>query len=149
MKKILCALFLSFLISYTAIADTDFSQAIQSSSMPTDEEIMNIISKFNFNEEQKKIIFKDTKKKLQEMYSMENIDQTNAELNQDMKVMNHEGLSEYVSPSVTNEVSKKASGLPTTNATNYSSLDLSTIPQDKEGDAAAAEKFRRYGSNKR
>lgn len=40
-------------------------------SMPTDEEIMQTIKKYNFDENQQNYLFKETKKKLQEIYSIE------------------------------------------------------------------------------
>lgn len=146
MKKLFCILSLIFFMSCTAMADTDFTKAIESSKMPTDAEIMALLSKFNLNEEQKNVVFKDTKKKLQEMYSSKNnTDSANADLNLYLKVMEHEIFNEFAGPSITGELKKDISKLPTTNATNYSSIDLSKIEYDKEVDAAAQKKFRSIG----
>ena len=86
MKKIFLIL---AVICFTGIAfaDYDFSKAVQNSSMPTDAEIRAIISKFNFDEDQKEVIFKETKLRLQEMYSGKMPEQYNEELNQNMKYM--------------------------------------------------------------
>ena len=146
MKKIFCILSLICFMSCAAIADTDFTQAIQSTKMPSDAEIMEILSRFNLNEEQKKVIFKDTKKKLQEMYSSpNNTDSTNADLNLYLKLMEHEIFNEYAGQSVMKDVRKDIGKLPETNATSYSSIDLSKIEYDKEVDAEAQRKFRNIG----
>ena len=86
MKKIFLTL---AIICFTGIAfaDYDFSKAVQNSSMPTDAEIRAIISKFNFDEDQKEVIFKETKMRLQEIYSGKMPEQYNEELNQNMKYM--------------------------------------------------------------
>ena len=58
MKKVLYILFL-FLFSFT-LADVDFSEAIGTTKMPSDAEIMKVISQFNFDPKQKEEIFKQT-----------------------------------------------------------------------------------------
>ena len=145
MKKILYMFFVSCFMCCAIAADKDFSSAINSTSMPTDSEIRAIISQFNFTKEQQEVIFKETKKKLQDMYSGKSTDESNGDLNKYMKLMEHESVNEYFDESITREVKKETSKLPVSNATNYSSMDLSTIPHDKKYDAAAAEKFRKYG----
>ena len=146
MKRIFCILSLICFMSCAAIADTDFSQAIQSSQMPTDAEIMEIISQFNLNEEQKKLIFNDTKKKLHEMYSSKgNTDSANADLNLYLKMMEHEVFDEYAGSAIKKDVRKTVGNMPATNKTNYSSVDLSKIEHNKEIDAAAQRKFRSIG----
>ena len=146
MKKIIYTLFLCLFMG-AAIADQDFSSVINSTSMPTDSEIRAIVSQFNFNKEQQEVIFKETKKKLQAMYSGKNISESNGELNKYMKLMENETVGEYFDPSMVMEVKKETSKLPVSNETNYSSIDLSTVRQDKKMDAEAAERFRKYGSN--
>ena len=146
MKKLFCILFLICFMPYIAIADTDFTQAIESTKMPSDAQIMETLSKFNLNEEQKNVVFKDTKKKLQEMYSSKNnTDSANADLNMYLKLMEHEVFDEFAGSYVINNVRKDISNLPQTNKTNYSSIDLSTIEHDREADEAAQKKFRSIG----
>ena len=145
MKKIFYTLFLTCFLSCVVMADTDFTQAIHSSKMPTDAEIMEMISKFNFNEEQKRVIFKDTKKKLQDMYSSKNVDETNADLNLYLKVMDNEAIGEYMDSSISKDLRNDIKNLPQTNKTNYSSVDMSTVRYDKKADEAAQKKFRNIG----
>ncbi len=146
MKKLFFTLCLTCFMSYSVMADTDFTSAIQSTKMPSDAEIMEIISKFNFNDEQKQIIFKDTKKKLQQMYSSKNnMSQTNADLNLYMKVMDNEAMGEYVDSSISKNLKNDVKNLPQTNETNYSSIDLSKVKYDKEADKKAQKKFRNIG----
>ena len=51
---------------------TDLSTMIIQSTMPTDAEIMETIRKFNFDKSQEEYLFKETKKKLQDLYSNKN-----------------------------------------------------------------------------
>ena len=105
MKKILYT-FLAFCAVGTAFADIDFADAINNTSMPTDAEIRRILSQFNFSEDQKEELFKETKKKLQQMYSGKNMEQTNAELNQYYSVINNEELNQYMDNSTKQELKK-------------------------------------------
>ena len=70
MKKILffmaCSLFL--LAPAHAQNSTDLAKSMNSSSMPSDEEIMQTIKKFNFDKAQEEYLFKETKRQLEEMY---------------------------------------------------------------------------------
>ena len=146
MKKLFCMLSLICFMPYIATADTDFTQVIESSNMPSDAKIMETLSKFNLNEEQKNVVFKDTKKKLQEMYSSKNnTDSANADLNLYLKLMEHEIFDEFAGSYVIDNVRKDIRNLPQTNKTNYSSIDLSKIEYDKEADEAAQRKFRNIG----
>lgn len=111
MKKIIF-MFLALCFMGIAFADIDFTEAIQNSSMPTDAEIKNIISQFNFSEEQKEDLFKETKKKLQEMYSGKNMAQTNAELNQYYNVMDNKELDSYINNSTKQELKQEVSKFP-------------------------------------
>jgi len=72
MKRVLNFLFAILLISSFACAqniDAKVNDALNTTSMPTDEEIMQTLEKFNFSQSQKEQLFKETKKQLQEMYS--------------------------------------------------------------------------------
>ena len=76
-NKILCivtALLFSFCFMNYSVADEteDLNTVIQASSMPSDAEIMETIRKFNFDKAQEEYLFKETKRKLQEMYSNKN-----------------------------------------------------------------------------
>jgi hypothetical protein len=73
-NKILCivtALLFSFcFMNYSVAEETeDLNTVIQASSMPSDAEIMETIRKFNFSKAQEEYLFKETKRKLTEMYS--------------------------------------------------------------------------------
>lgn len=72
MKKIIISLFC--LLSFCSFAHEIDMSKLQTENiiptnftMPSDEEIRATINTFNFDEKQKEILFKETKKKLQEM----------------------------------------------------------------------------------
>lgn len=90
MKKILYALILCFFVGF-AVAQTDISQTLNNSTMPTDDEIRAVISRFDFDKNQKEMLFKETKKKLQELYSSQNSIKTNINLDQDNLTKNQSG----------------------------------------------------------
>ena len=114
MKKILYTLLASLFIG-VAFADYDFSQAIQNTTMPTDAEIREVISQFNFTKEQQEVIFKDTKRRLQAMYSSQNTAQTNAQLNQYYKEVKKGTFDEVMDPSAKRELLQGVSTLPELN----------------------------------
>ncbi len=64
MKKILYVIFSIVLFS----SFVNFAHAQETSVMPSDEEIMETIKKFNFDESQQQYLFKETKKQLELMY---------------------------------------------------------------------------------
>ena len=115
MKKILYTILISCFMCM-AFADYDFSGAIQNTSMPTDDEIRAIISQFNFTKEQQDAIFKDTKKKLQIMYSGKNAAQTNAELNKYVNEVQQGTFDEVIDPSSKKELLEGVSTLPQINS---------------------------------
>ena len=71
MKKGIFYLFLSGILFFNcAIAqeNVNYSEIVNSTTMPSDEEIMQVIEKFNFDHDQKQQLFKETKKRLKNMY---------------------------------------------------------------------------------
>ena len=70
----------SFCFTNYSIAqeEVDINTAIQQTTMPTDAEIMETIRKFNFDKAQEEYLFKETKRKLIEMYSNKNFSQITA-----------------------------------------------------------------------
>ena len=71
MKKGFFYLFFSTILFFNcAIAqeNTNYAEIVNSTAMPSDEEIMQVIEKFNFDESQKQQLFKETKKRLENMY---------------------------------------------------------------------------------
>ena len=114
MKKIIITIFLSCFMG-ASFAEYDFSGAIQSSSMPSDDEIMAIVKQFNFTQEQEKAIFKDVKKKLQVMYSGENVQKTNSELNQYFNQVEKGTFDKVMDPSMKKELVRDVSKMPKTN----------------------------------
>ena len=83
MKKNICLFFFSLLISNVSLAIDMNSGMNQAVSMPTDEEIMQTLDKFDFTEEQKKQLFKETKKELEKIYSSKNV----AELIENLNIL--------------------------------------------------------------
>ena len=62
MRKLFLSIAL-FALCLSAIAqeNIDYSQIVNSTSMPSDEEIMQVIEKFNFDHDQKQQLFKNGK----------------------------------------------------------------------------------------
>lgn len=112
MKK----LFLSFVLSCFACvanaADIDFSEVVRTTKMPSDAEIMRVLSKCHFDEEQKKTLFVEIKKQLREIYSSDNPDEINNRLNSSLNEMKSGSYSDYIDDSVMNEFIKDLSDLP-------------------------------------
>ncbi len=74
MKKVFLAAALLLCSTVYAVQDpaneqSEVSKLFASSSKPSDEEIMQIIDKFNFTPQQKEDLFKETKSKLDIIYS--------------------------------------------------------------------------------
>ncbi len=114
MKKIIYTIVFCCFMSF-AMAEIDFSQAISTTTMPTDAEIRATIAKFNFTPEQQEAIFKDTKKRLQEMYSSKNPSEFNQELNKNYEFMNQvpdELMNSSVKQETKKEVSKYRTVIP-------------------------------------
>ncbi len=60
-------------MNYTTAEEIqDLNTVIQETSMPTDAEIMETIRKFNFDKAQEEYLFKETKRKLNALYSNKN-----------------------------------------------------------------------------
>lgn len=112
MKKLLFILVLSCFFGTANAADIDFYQAVHSNQMPSDAEIMKMLSKFDFDEKQKKEIFIETKKQLQSVYSSNNPREVNARLNKTLKEMQNGSYSEFVDASVMSEIMKELSDMP-------------------------------------
>ncbi len=109
MKKLLYTL---VLISFMGIAsaDYDFSQAVKTTPMPTDAEIRATISRFNFDDNQKEIIFRETKMKLRELYSKSDAE-INEELNQNYRMMNSVS-GDYLKDSTREQTKNRIKRLP-------------------------------------
>ena len=71
MKKFLILLGLIFFVNNSAIAQqmNNNEQNLNLGTMPTDEEILQTIQKYNFDKSQEEFLFRETKKKLEKMYS--------------------------------------------------------------------------------
>lgn len=59
-------------MNYSTAQEKDLSEMVKSSSMPSDEEIMQTIKKYNFDKAKEEHLFKETKKSLMELYSNNN-----------------------------------------------------------------------------
>lgn len=71
MKKILYFLVTAILFSNVVVAQDDnakINQMLQTTSMPTDQEIMQMVQMFASGEEEKQLLFNETKKRLEQMY---------------------------------------------------------------------------------
>ena len=72
MKKIFCLflyLVLFFGFSMANAFEAEVDSAVTLTTMPSDEEIMQTLDKFNFTPEQKELLFSQTKAQLQQMYN--------------------------------------------------------------------------------
>lgn len=76
MKKalylVLFYIFMSVFNFASALENYDINQMVNSTTMPTDAEIMQVIDKYNFDAAQKDLIFRETKRQLEELYSAKN-----------------------------------------------------------------------------
>lgn len=69
MKKILYLIPTLLIMQLTfAQEEINYAEILNSTSMPSDEEISKVINQFNFPQDQKEQLFKETKKQLQELY---------------------------------------------------------------------------------
>lgn len=66
MKKIIISLAAIFTLS--AFAQNQYNIDVSNTTMPSDEQIMQVIEKFNFDSSQKEYLFKETKRQLEEAY---------------------------------------------------------------------------------
>ena len=112
MKKILYIAIL-FMFSF-CLADVDFSEAIGTTSMPSDAEIMKVISQFKFDPKQKEEIFKETKKRLKEMYSNPDTLQSNEDLNANLKLLQDSSTDIILDPEKKQEALEEIKKLPST-----------------------------------
>lgn len=71
-KKFLGFMFGLFLLTGIGYCEENVESMLKATTMPTDEEIMQTIDKFNFTKEQKEYLFKETKRRLIEMYENQN-----------------------------------------------------------------------------
>lgn len=70
-KLILLFVFLSLVFAPIQAQETfQLTGQEEIGQMPTDEEIMQIIQKYNFDANQQEYLFKETKRKLQEIYQL-------------------------------------------------------------------------------
>lgn len=77
MKKILYFLFSILFISNIAFAQdlaTQMNTALNTTTMPSDEQIMQMINKFGLPQDQKELLFQQTKQQLQQLYETKNAD---------------------------------------------------------------------------
>ena len=135
MKKILYTVCLMLFMGAFA-SEVDFSQMLNSTTMPTDAEIRAVISQFNFDKDTQEVLFKDTKKKLKQMYSQKDKQSVNQELNSSLDMLKSSEIDEYVSPQLKQEVLKEVDSLPKVEPTSQS------LPEDAEpGSSTSTTKF--------
>lgn len=68
MKKITLAL-LALSFSFALASEIDINNLSDLDRMPSDEEIMEVIDKYNFDQSKKDFLFKETKSRLEQMYN--------------------------------------------------------------------------------
>lgn len=74
MKKKIFYMFLPIIFASSVFANDsiDIEEIVNTTSMPTDSEIMKTIDKFATTKEEKEYLFKETKKQLEILYSKDN-----------------------------------------------------------------------------
>lgn len=74
MKKILFITLMLFFtqISFAQSASIDYSEILNTTTMPSDEKIRKILSQFSYSQEESEKIFQETRKQLQEIYATKN-----------------------------------------------------------------------------
>lgn len=75
MKKIFYTILILFFtqISFAQDASINYSEILNTTAMPSDEEIRKVLNQLNYPQEQKEIIFQETKKQLQEIYTIKDV----------------------------------------------------------------------------
>lgn len=74
MKKIFIILSILLFGQYTlAQEEIDYSEIFNSIHAPTDEEIWQVVDKFNFTPEEKEQLFNETKRQMEELYRTQDI----------------------------------------------------------------------------
>ena len=111
MKKILYTFF-ALCFMGISMADIDFTEAIQSTSMPTDAEIRAVLKQFEFNQEQENEVFKDVKRRLREMYSMKDLSKSNMELNQYYNQLDSEAVGVFMDNSTKQQLMRDMHKVP-------------------------------------
>ena len=77
MKKIIY--FLTFILITSNVvfaqnnANLDLNQIMNMATMPTDAEIMKVVNQFGFDQEEKQLLFMETKRKLQSLYNSNDV----------------------------------------------------------------------------
>jgi len=94
MKKILY-LFSSLLIMQFSLAqdnNINYEELLNTTIMPTDEEIAKIVNQFNFPQEEKNRIIIETKKQLQEIYDSKDAKLLEQKAVEGVKILNQAHL---------------------------------------------------------
>ena len=94
MKKMLFAI--ALLSINFAFADVDFTNALKSTSMPSDAEIRAALKYFDFSGEQEDAVFKEVKGKLKQMYLSKDYEKANLELNRYYNQINNEAVGVFM-----------------------------------------------------
>jgi len=140
MRKFIFISLAFLMFGCTYAQDVDFTQALNSTSMPTDQEIRAVISQFNFDNSTQEQIFKETKKKLQTMYANKNSAAINSELNSSLKTLENGSVDEYFDESKKTEVMQKINQLP-------QSSSVSSSAAKSTNSSTTVTRSKKYGSN--
>ena len=95
MKKILTLLSI-LLIGQITLAQTDeinYIELMQTTSMPSDAEIRQIVDKFNFTPEEKEQLFAETKRQIEELYKTQDAQALQQRALQGKQMLNSAGLT--------------------------------------------------------
>ena len=116
--------------------------------MPTDNEIRAIISQFGFEQEQQEVLFKETKKKLQDMHSSQNLEKTNAELNQYLRQVDNGSMDEVLNSSIKQELKQGVSQLPTTTGSKSAKVKAAAPSSEKKSEKGFRSQSKSFKSQK-
>ena len=94
MKKILIILSI-LLVGQFAYSqeEINYSELFNSIHAPTDEEIWQVVDRFNFTPEEKQQLFNETKKQMEELYRTQNIQAVQERAMQGNQMLNNAGLT--------------------------------------------------------
>lgn len=75
-------------ISFAQNAPIDFGEILNTTVMPSDEEIRRVLSQFSYPQEEKERIFQETKKQLQEIYNTKDAKLLEEKAKEGVKLLN-------------------------------------------------------------
>ncbi|MBR3604471.1 MAG: hypothetical protein IKL52_00405 [Candidatus Gastranaerophilales bacterium] len=101
MKKFLAILSILLLGQICfAQEEINYNEILNSTQMPTDSEIWQVVEKFNLTPEEKQQLYFETKRQIEELYTNKNTEALQQRVLEGKQILNNAGLtiSDFVTP---------------------------------------------------